>query len=306
MKQDKLDDHSVRVSIGLPVYNGEKYLEDSLTSMLSQSFTDFELIISDNASTDGTKDICKHFAQNDHRIRYYRNDKNLGAAWNFNRVFELSRGEYFKWAAHDDLCLKDYLQKCVTVLDQDKSIILCHTRHKAIDEQGAVFREYDPKPGLASPKPHERFYECICVPHPWVHVFGVIRSETLAKTGLIRNFSASDIILMAELTLLGRLYEVPEPLFLNRKHAQQSLALYKSYQAYQIWFDPSKSGRISFPHWRLLLELFLAVNRAPVNLYEKIRCYLCLPGWIRLRWRQLARNLKPINWKGSSTIKART
>lgn len=85
-----------QVSIGMPVYNGEQFLKDALDSILAQTFDNFELIISDNTSTDNTQEICKAYSAKDQRICYYRNEKNLGAAWNFNRVFELARGEYFK------------------------------------------------------------------------------------------------------------------------------------------------------------------------------------------------------------------
>jgi glycosyltransferase involved in cell wall biosynthesis len=88
-----------RVSIGLPVFNGEKYLAEALDSILSQTYRDFKLIISDNASTDRTEQICREYAAKDRRIRYYRNEKNIGAPKNFNRVFELSSGKYFRWDA---------------------------------------------------------------------------------------------------------------------------------------------------------------------------------------------------------------
>src|SRR6267142_5432239 len=91
-----------KVSVGLPVYNGEKYLPNTLKRLLEQDFEDFELIVSDNASTDGTPEICRMFAEQDPRVHYVRNEANIGLAANHNRTFELSRGELFKWAAHDD------------------------------------------------------------------------------------------------------------------------------------------------------------------------------------------------------------
>jgi glycosyltransferase involved in cell wall biosynthesis len=114
-----------RVSIGLPVYNGERFLKDALDSILSQTYRDFELIISDNASSDHTEEICRRYAARDERVRYYRYDNNVGAARNFNRVFQLSRGEYFKWAAHDDICSPGFLQRCVKILDSDTAVVVC-------------------------------------------------------------------------------------------------------------------------------------------------------------------------------------
>ena len=107
------DDKKLRVTIGLPVYNGETYLEETLDSILNQTYTEFELIISDNGSSDGTRLICEEYAAKDDRIKYYRSVKNLGAAPNYNRAFELSSGEYFKWADYDDPLAPEFLSKCV-------------------------------------------------------------------------------------------------------------------------------------------------------------------------------------------------
>src|SRR3989339_68658 len=114
------------VSIGLPVHNGEHYLRKTLKSLLSQTYPFIELIISDNASTDGTEAICKAYERLDERIRYFRSDRNRGAAWNFNRVLELAGGTYFKWAAHDDLSAPDFLASCVRILETDRSVVLCY------------------------------------------------------------------------------------------------------------------------------------------------------------------------------------
>src|SRR5512139_3267591 len=115
-----------RVSIGVPVYNGENFLKDALDSLLAQTFKDFEIVIADNVSTDQTEEICRSYAAKDARIRYYRNETNIGAGPNHNRVFELSRGEYFKWVCHDDMCAPEFLERCIEVLDRDPSVVLCH------------------------------------------------------------------------------------------------------------------------------------------------------------------------------------
>src|SRR3990172_5433048 len=128
------------VSIGLPVYNGENYIEKAINSILSQTFKDFELIISDNASTDNTMDICKILSAKDRRIRYYRNEINRGAAWNFNRVFQLARGKYFQWACHDDVWIPTLLERYVEVLDQMPKVVLCYTKTTYIDEHGMRIR----------------------------------------------------------------------------------------------------------------------------------------------------------------------
>src|SRR5262245_31410059 len=120
-------DRRPRVSIGVPVYNGERYLRECIDSILGQTFRDFELILSDNASTDATRTICEAYATRDPRVRYYRNEQNLGACRNFNRCVELARGDYFLWAAHDDAIAPEYLARCVEALDRDPSVVLSHS-----------------------------------------------------------------------------------------------------------------------------------------------------------------------------------
>ena len=127
------------VSIGLPVYNGGNYIRDVLDSILS-NFNDFELIISDNASTDNTRAICRSYAEKDSRIRYHRNEENLGAAWNFNQVFHLARGKYFQWACHDDVWTSTLLERYVQVLDQMSDVVLCYSKTAYIDEHGKPIR----------------------------------------------------------------------------------------------------------------------------------------------------------------------
>src|SRR5215471_13265296 len=122
------------LSIGLFVYNGERFLEETLVSILNQTFTDFELIISDNASTDRTGQIAQAYAERDNRIRYYRSEKNMGAGWNVRRVYELATGKYFKQAAADDLLEPDFLRLCVEALENDPSCVVAYPKTKVVDE----------------------------------------------------------------------------------------------------------------------------------------------------------------------------
>lgn len=149
--------HIPRVTIGLPVYNGRNYLAQTMESLLAQTYTDFELVICDNASTDDTEAICRAFAARDERVRYFRNEENIGASANYNRVFELGRGMYFKWAAHDDLLAPAYLERCVEVLDQNPDVVLAYTQAKAIDGKGGIVKVYPGKHHFNSSDPRERF-----------------------------------------------------------------------------------------------------------------------------------------------------
>src|SRR5215470_13614723 len=211
-----------RVSIGLPVYNGAHFLKEALDALLSQTFGDFELIISDNASTDGTQEICRAYAAKDRRIRYYRHEQNRGAAWNHNYVFGLSTSEYFKWASHDDVCAPQYLERSIEVLDQTLSIVLCYTKTVIIDEHGKQLRNYSARCDVRSSRPYERFRDLLANFGLSDPMYGVVRANMLAKTPLLGNYIASDIVLLAEVALLGEIYEIPEVLFFRRDHLQKS------------------------------------------------------------------------------------
>lgn len=268
------------VSIGVPVFNGEKYLAQALDSLLAQTYTDFEVIISDNASTDGTQEICRAYTAKDQRVRYFRNEKNLGAAPNFNRTFELASGKYFKWAAYDDIHAPEFLAKCVEALDQNPDISLCFPKAKAIDEHGAFIDDYDPKPDTSSPKPEERFRNLILAPHMALQVFGLIRSSVLARTGLMGNYPSSDEVLLAELALLGRFYEVPERLFFTRLHAEQSIrGILAVRRARVAWFDTALTNKIVLTTWRYFFECVRIIRQSPLSRSQRAYCYIQLARW---------------------------
>jgi len=282
-----------RVSIGMPVFNGEKYLEEALDSILAQTYTDFELIISDNASTDHTQQICRSYAAMDSRIRYYRNERNLGAPKNFNRVFELSSGEYFKWAAYDDVLAPEYIQKCVSVLDKDPSIVLCHSKTGRIDEHGTLVGIYDHKMRIDSPKPHERFGDLISIHNPCWAIFGVIRTSILKKTPLHGDYRGADGNLLAEIGLFGRMYEIPEYLFLRRDHSQaytrrfcgnQTFKSIDDLHEHMAWW--ASDSWINFTAWKNCFEFFRSLRRVPLKWSERMLCYKQIFRWFIIEgWR---------------------
>jgi glycosyltransferase involved in cell wall biosynthesis len=277
------------VSIGIPVYNGENYLEQALNSLLNQTFTDFELIISDNASSDRTPEICSDYATQDSRIIYYRNEFNLGAAINYNRVFELSSGKYFKWAAHDDLCAPEYLEKCLTIIEKDNNIVLVYPRAYLIDEQSKQIKIYTENIPIEANKPHQRLYQLLET-YGWFHgtqAFGLARRDALAKTVLIGNYPQADRVLLAELALLGKFAEVPEYLFYRRYHPKISQKANPNDESLSVWYDPNNKGKIILPQWRRYREYFYIVNKTELSWDEKILAYIqlsrrmCLsPGFI--------------------------
>ncbi|MBN1464484.1 glycosyltransferase family 2 protein [candidate division KSB1 bacterium] len=257
------------VSIGMPVYNAERYVRQSIESLQNQTYDHFELIISDNASTDATIDICQELARHDERIALVRCDKNLGAAKNYNKVFHLAQGVHFKWAASDDLCAADYLARCVAVLEDDASVILAYPKTILIDEFGNKLRDYDDGLHLKSKSASGRFLQLVYSVGECNAVFGLIRSDVLKKTRLIGNYIGSDVCLLAELSLLGRFYEIPDYLFCRRHHPGAS-SYHKDVKSQLQFFDPSLHGQLALQSWRHLFEHFKSLRRADIRATQKL------------------------------------
>jgi len=274
------------ISMGLPVFNGERFLREALDSVLAQTYSNFELIISDNASTDRTQEICQAYAARDRRVRYHRSPENFGLAWNFNRVFELSTAPYFKWVAHDDVCAPEYVERCVGVLDRMSSVVLCYARAVLIDEHGAHLEDCIDGCHLSSPRPSERFRDLFSNLRLSNPVFGVIRASAL-RPAPFGSYVASDVVLLGELALRGGFYEVPERLFFRRDHPQKANRAYPSIDELATLYDPRNLGKLHLVHWRLFFEHLASIGRVPMSLLEKLCCYLCMAKLFRWRWREL-------------------
>ena len=277
-----------RVNIGMPVFNGEKYIRNAIDSIINQTFPDFELIISDNASTDQTPQICIDYASKDSRIHYYRNERNIGGPKNYNRVFELSSGEYFKWAAYDDVLAPEFLRKCVSVLDKDNSIVGCHCKTGRIDQNGNFLGYYNQGllEKIGSPKVHERFRDLIGLYYTTTPFHGVYRRDLFAKSQRHGSYIGADRNLVAELSLMGRIYEIPECLFYWREHPNSYTTIFygtdrkntlDNLRAESAWW--SKDNGTYFPHWINCVEYFRSVNRIPLKLSERFLCYAQIIGW---------------------------
>ena len=228
------------------------------------------LIICDNDSGDRTQEICRSYAAKDPRIRYVRNSTNLGAAKNYRLTFELSTGEYFRWANCDDLFTTTSLERCVEVLDREASTVLVYPKTKLIDEHGQIISDYEDDLNLQSAIASERFVQA-CLRVGLVNaIYGLIRANGLKKTALIGNFFGADIVLLAELTLYGAFWEIPEFLFYRRIHSG-AYSSYKSVDQQQKFYDPNPKGRITFMQWKRLLADWRSMLRAPIPIGEKAR-----------------------------------
>jgi glycosyltransferase involved in cell wall biosynthesis len=272
-----------KVSIGIPVYNGEKYLQQALESILSQSYTDFELIIADNASTDRTREICLTYARKDPRIRYHRNEENIGAAPNHNLLFHLAKGEYFKWAAYDDRIAPNFLAKCVEVMDKHPDVILCMPHASRIDEHGSYAGNHIFIHGADDPVRTKRFRNFALYNRSGNFMYGLMRASALSKTSLHGSFASSDLVFLAELALYGTFYVLPETLFHRRSHPAQSTKGPLSREWMRtLWFDTSLQDRLVLPKWFSLFALFRAIRRAPLRRMEHLRCVVYILHWVFL------------------------
>ncbi len=224
-KQDaRKSDTCPLISVGMPVYNGSKYIALSIQSILDQTLDNFELIISDNASDDSTEEICREFARLDERIRYYRNEENIGAARNYKRLLDLSRGEYFRWSNSDDLIAPDLHELCLQALEQNPNAVLSYGNTEIIDESGTKIRCYDDDLNLQQPSACERF-RCFFDQVGLTNViYGLMRTDAVRQTRVFGDgtLPAADVSFMAELTLHGTFVEVPKILFYRRMHSEAS------------------------------------------------------------------------------------
>jgi glycosyltransferase involved in cell wall biosynthesis len=261
------------VTIGLPVYNSQKYIEQSLRSLLAQTYTNFVLIISDNASTDDTAAICKRYAEADPRIQYHRNETNIGNPRNFNRVFELTKTPYLKWSTADDFWEPTFLERAMEIMERDPTIAVCYPRADLVDADGANPQVFDDVLHLVQDDPADRFItllESIKLAHQHL---GVIRMSCLRQTNLLGAHVASDYNLLAELSLYGKFYELPERLFHRRFHKDSG-----SWKRGDLAHEARRyhaTGRqvVPLPHFRRHLAFFASVHRAPLPIASKWRIY---------------------------------
>jgi glycosyltransferase involved in cell wall biosynthesis len=273
------------VTIGMPVYNGAKYIEQALDSILAQTYTDFELLISDNASTDATEAICRRYAEADSRVRYSRNAKNLGAAANYNRVIHLARGRYFRHAAHDDLLAPTNIERCVDVLDRYPDVVLAYPRMVMIDAAGEKTGTREHSLELEDARPSARFakYARLCDDGSMCDpVFGLFRTGALRETNLLGAYIAADMILLGEMALRGRIVEVPEYLFFERYHAEGSVLSNPTLDDRAAWFDLESRGKLinQAPYFRWLWELSSAIARVTVSPLERAACFVAMRHWL--------------------------
>ena len=279
-----------RLTIGLPVYNGGNLLAESLESLLGQSYDDFELIISDNASTDGTPEICKQYAKDDSRIRYIRQPHNMGLSRNEQFVMRQATGELFKLAAHDDLYARDLLKKCIEALDSHPEVVVAHCWEARIDRQGSIVEAMKYSVAADHPQAPERFHSMLF--DGWDdYTYGVMRTDVLLRTHLCGSHHMADRSINVELSLCGPFYLVPEWLYFRREHADLLAPL--SVRERCIGLDQRRANRFRHPLVRLYAEYFwsyiAAIHQAPLTPAERRVCYRTFASWLAGRARPVVR-----------------
>jgi hypothetical protein len=289
----------------MPVYNGQKYVAETIESLLAQTCGDFELLISDNASTDATESICRAYAERHSRIRYHRQECNRGANWNYNHVFGLAAGAYFKWAAYDDLCAPTFVERCLEVLQRSPDVLWCFSRHSHIDSWGRLLPDpgscdlsylNEPRDGRqrptpwtrASPQAWQRFTGVLLGGTSTLDNCGLVRTAVMRKTGLMRPYYGSEKVFVAELCLYGRYAEVPETLFFVRVHPDGSGALPTAAQQ-AAFINPSSAANYRWTRFLLLQAYFEVIRRTELPTGQRVRCLralVCYLFQVR-KWRRV-------------------
>lgn len=299
-----------RVSIGLPVRNGAAFLDQTLDDLLRQTWTDLEVVVCDNASTDGTPTICAAWQRRDPRVRYHRSDTDRGPAANYNWAFQLSVGQYFCWSAADDRHLPEFVASTVAALEGDPTAVVASTGTRRIgpaNEDKGVVRG---QPDLSSLDAAERLRTLLFVDHRRhgaFEIFGMIRRDALAAVGPQGRYARADSVQLVKLALRGRFVHVPKALFLNRDHEDRSVRV-AAPRAYggrswtvqilgggptppDAWWDAARADRVVWPEWRLLQEYRRAVEQAPLSPADRSACRRVLAAFAVHHVPKLTRDL---------------
>ncbi len=270
---------SPQVLIGLPVFNGAKYIGSAIESLQNQTLGDFRLVIGDNASTDDTEEISRTYAHDDSRIEYFRHEKNLGLVPNMRFVYQPAGEPYFKWTGHDDTLEPTYLERCVALLDHDSSLALAHSLALEIDTTGAKTRTFYDDIRLSGARPRDRLWRLLWAKH-LTEQWAVMRTALVDVIRPMGSYPGSDRNFNAELLMLGDMGYVEEPLLYVRAHPDAYGSGGVSGKRSQfLWHDSNArvprvpSGLIN------LKEYFRSVMTLPLPRRERVACLRVVTEW---------------------------
>ena len=278
-----MDDKYPLVSIGMPLYNADQYLREALDSLLAQDYPNFELIISDNASTDSTEAICREYAARDARVSYSRNEENIGAFRNQNKLMQMAGGKYFMLAAHDDLRAPSCVSECVAALEENPEAVFCCTQTVFIDQGGAVVPGYEQghstfgTPGLNR---RQRVRAFLRKPGAYYGYYGLMRTSALRQTRPLQNVMGLDVVFLLEMSLMGPIIKLPRPLFFYRIFED------KTTESIMHAVNAAGGGQIGRPYTDTFRALLKTVRDAKLGSGEKLRLRYevvvncCFRNWI--------------------------
>lgn len=258
------------LSIGLPVFNGERFLSSTLDSLLGQTFANFELIVSDNASTDATEGICREYQSRDSRIRYVRHAENLGAVFNWNYVARQAQGSYFKWASANDYCDATFCDRCIDILREREDIVLCHSRTYRVKDNSDLIDIDSHDSPLLDERPADRFIRMVWNVGRLNILAGVIRRDSLLRTRLIRLYPHGDKPMMAELALLGKFWLLDEPLFYRRQGIGSTSVDSLSRKELRGFLDTRRSRKRGWDLWSKQLDFIATAAGSDITMGEKM------------------------------------
>ncbi|GAA4191505.1 hypothetical protein GCM10022288_22400 [Gryllotalpicola kribbensis] len=283
------------VSVGVPVLNGEKYLEQTLEALAAQTLDDIEILISDNASVDRTREIAEAFAARDARFVVLPHTPRLGFADNWNRTLAAASGEYFMWNASDDLARPDHLRSCVDALRDRPDAVVAFSRVERINETGATIGSRNDERLDFDVPAHERvrtfFTREVFQAVGWG---GVFRTERLRRFGGLPRLFGGDFPLGIRMAMSGPWAPVPRVLYAERVHGEQTTNMQAGDPIEQVrMFQPERTVSFAFPQWELARAMYLAALRGPGLASERWRAALAiLTSWSLPQWRLLPWDLK--------------
>jgi glycosyltransferase involved in cell wall biosynthesis len=261
-----------RVSIGMPAYNAVRHIEAAIESVLQQTFTDFELIIQDNASTDETVAICQSIADKDPRVRVIRNPINFGVNPNYRLVAQNSRGEYFKWHSANDLIDQDFISRCVELLDTRRDVVLTFGRTILFQADKEAGAPYEDNLNIQDEDPVSRFRRSIAELRLNNPINGLMRRAVLMRTSVHADFHSSDNVVLSELALAGKLVLLPETRFYRRMDMHSATRMQSTAMVRRAHYPTDRLGSF-FQSWQLQSGYFRAVTRSGLPLGQRLRAW---------------------------------
>jgi glycosyltransferase involved in cell wall biosynthesis len=273
------------LTIGVPVFNGERYLAQALAGIRAQTFTDFEVVIADNASTDRTGEIAQEMAATDPRFRYVRRPENIGLVPNYNQLFTGTTGEFFAWHDSDDVTDPEFYRACLTQLRASPAAAAATSDILLIDSDGQVIGPDPERVRGDHPDLAVRFAELASFDHFCQFTYGVYRRSMMARTRLMLPFFwSSDRLFLAELALQGTLLRDPRRLYLVRQHGER-VTLGGRAKFYAGLASPKRGTTLRYAR-----ELQQAIAHAGLEPAERERVRRALRAWTVRNGHRLARS----------------